>query len=78
MYGLEKKGKTPFEFDLEQEMRQDPAKAQHTLKTVEGRIQELKSLLRQGAAPEDFDNLGILLHGYTALQRILTRLMTKK
>ena len=78
MFGLEKKGKALFEFNLEQELKSNPSKGKELLKTVETRIQELKTTLRQGAGSEDFDKLGILLHGYAALQKVLTKIANKK
>jgi HPt (histidine-containing phosphotransfer) domain-containing protein len=78
MYGLEKKGRALFEFDLEKDLKGNPTKIREMLKTVEGRIQEIKNTLRQGAESEDFDKFGILLHGYAALQRVLTRIANKK
>lgn len=78
MFGLEKKGRALFEFDLEKELKGNPTKVKELLKTVEARIQEIKNTLRQGAASEDFDKLGILLHGYAALQKVLTKVANKK
>jgi hypothetical protein len=78
MFGLEKKPKELFEFDLEKELRQDHAKARAILKTVEEKIHEIKGILRQGAASEEFDNYGVLLHGFVSLQRVLTRIINKK
>jgi len=78
MYGLEKKGRALFEFDLEKELKTNPNKAKDLLKTVEGRIQEIKTILRQGAESEDFDKFGVLLHGYAALQKVLTKVANKK
>lgn len=78
MYGLEKKGKAPFEFDLEKDLKAHPTKIKELLKLCEERIQEVKNLLRQGAESSDYDNYGILLHGYAALQKVLTRLANKK
>ncbi len=78
MFGLDKKSKALFEFDLEKELKDDPSKAQKVLKDVEAKIQELKNLLRQGASSQDYDKYGALLHGYAALQRVLTRLSKKK
>ena len=78
MYGLEKKGKPLFEFDLEKDLKSDPSKAKELLHTVESRIQEVKKTLREGASSADFDNMGHLLNGYTALQRVLTRIVNKK
>jgi len=34
--------------------------------------------LRQGAGSEDFDKLGVLLHGYAALLKVLTKIANKK
>jgi hypothetical protein len=48
------------------------------IKTVEEKIQEIKGKLRQGSASAEFDNFGVLLHGYAALQRVLNRIATKK
>jgi len=78
MYGLEKKPKGPFEFDLEKDLKEDPAKAKQMLKVIEEKIQEIKGILRQGAESEDFDKYGILLHGYAALQKVLTKVISKK
>jgi uncharacterized protein YegL len=78
MYGLEKKGRALFEFDLEKDLKAHPSKAKDLLKKVESTIQEIKNTLRQGAASEDFDKLGILLHGYAALQKVLTKVANKK
>ncbi len=78
MFGLEKKGRALFEFDLEKDLKGNPAKVKELLKKVENRIQEIKNTLRQGAGSEDFDKLGILLHGYAALQKVLTKVANKK
>ena len=78
MFGLEKKGRPLFEFDLEKELKSNPAKIKELQKMIEGKIQEIKGALRQGTASTDFDNFGILLHGYAALQRVLTRIANKK
>jgi hypothetical protein len=78
MFGLEKKGRALFEFDLEKDLKSHPSKAKDLLKTIEGRIQEIKNILRQGTESDDFDKFGILLHGYAALQKVLTKLSIKK
>jgi hypothetical protein len=76
MYGLEKgkkdnKGK--FMFDLEVEIKQHPKRGQELLEKTEHRIQAIKKTLREGAKEGEFDKLGILLHGYTALQKVLKK-----
>ena len=78
MFGLEKKGKALFEFDLEKDLKSHPSKIKELLGQVESRIQDIKHKLRSGAGSEDFDQLGVLLHGYSALQRVLNRIAKKK
>jgi len=78
MFGLEKKPNEPFEFDLELDLHKDPVKAKALLKDVEERIGQLKNLLRQGAETDDFDEYGVLLHAYAALQRVLKRVLEKQ
>jgi len=73
MFGMEKK-KALFEFDLEMALKKDPQKKQALLKEIEGKVQELKNLLRDGTPTDEFDQYGVLLHGYSALQKILNRL----
>lgn len=78
MFGLEKKTKAPFEFALEEEIKSDPGKKKKLLEEAEASIQEIKSLLRQGTDPEHFDDYGVLLLGYGALQKVLGKVTTKK
>lgn len=78
MYGLEKKPKAVFEMDLEKDLKRDPHKVKELQKATEAKIQEIKALLREGSKGADFDNLGVLLHGYTALQKTLNKLANKK
>lgn len=78
MYGLEKKPRHVFEFDLEKDLKKDPNKVRELLKTTETKIQEIKTQLREGAKGPELDQLGVLLHGYTALQKVLNRLANKK
>jgi hypothetical protein len=78
MYGLEKKSKMVFEFDLEKDLKKDPTKVRELLKSTESKIHEIKTQLRQGSKGAELDNLGVLLHGYTALQKVLNKLTNKK
>ncbi|MBY0529682.1 MAG: DUF5398 domain-containing protein [Rhabdochlamydiaceae bacterium] len=78
MFGLEKKGKELFEFDLEKQFKDTPTKLRDTQKHVEEKTTAVKALLRQGANSSEFDQLGVLLHGYAALQKVLTRIAKKK
>jgi hypothetical protein len=78
MFGLEKEDKGIFQFELEKELRKNPSKVKELLKNTDGHIQEIKNLLRQGTGSEHFDKLGVLLNGYSALQKVLTKVANKK
>lgn len=78
MYGLEKEGKKGFEFDLEKDVKKNPQKVKEIIKSAESHVQELKGMLRTGSKGPEFDQLGTLLHGYTALQKVLGKLANKK
>lgn len=69
-----KKEPAKFMFDLELEMRDNPQMGKKLLEKAESRTQEIKKALREGVSEKDFDNLGVLLHGYTALQKVLKRI----
>ena len=73
MFGLEKKRGEKFAFDLEKEIREKPSRGKKILDKVEDRVQEIKKHLREGANEKDFDKLGILLHGYAALQKVIRK-----
>lgn len=74
MFGLEsgnkKKKSEEFIFDLEKDLKTDRAKIK---KDVEERILQVKNILRSGDNKEEFDQMGVLLHGYTSLLRVISR-----
>jgi hypothetical protein len=77
MYGLEDKDKGKrerFTFDLEKKIKKDPKIKKEMLEKAEKRVTELKKFLREGAKEKDFDQFGILLHGYTALQKMYKKI----
>lgn len=77
MYGLEKEkdqGKR-FAFDLEKEIKEHPKKGKELLHLAEQKIHEIKTHLREGASGKEFNHLDVLLHGYTALQKVLKRIV---
>jgi hypothetical protein len=78
MFGLKKEKKGLFEFDLEKELKNDPTKGREILKQVEEKIFRIKEVLRTGSASSHFDDFGLLLHGFVALQRVLNRIVNKK
>jgi hypothetical protein len=73
MFGLEKKPGEKFAFDLEKEIKERPIRGKEILEKVEKRIHDIKKNLREGADEKDFDQLGILLHGYAALQKVIRK-----
>lgn len=77
MFGLEedKKKKEKFAFDLEKQIKTDNSFAKSLTKKAEERIAEVKKLLREGANEKEFDRLGILLNGYTALQKVIKKIV---
>ncbi|KAF3362297.1 hypothetical protein PHSC3_001126 [Chlamydiales bacterium STE3] len=80
MFGLEnqkkKKKAEPFVFDLEKELM--TLKMHKEIKEkVESRIQSIKEVLRVGENKEEFDQMGVMLHGYTSLLKILSRFKPK-
>lgn len=79
MFGLEnqKKKKTEdFVFELEKELK-NGKKHQELKKRIEGQIQKIKEVLRSGESKEEFDQFGILLHGYTSLLKVMARFTAK-
>lgn len=80
MFGLEdKKKKKPeeFVFELEKDLK-NPQKHKEIKARVEARIQKIKDFLRSGENQEDFDRFGLLLHGYNALLKVMSRFTVKK
>jgi hypothetical protein len=80
MFGLEddSKGKKTedFVFDLEKEL-ESKAKHKSIIDLVENRIQKVKEILRTGDNKDEFDKFGALLHGYTALLKVTSRVNPK-
>ncbi|HRD55397.1 MAG TPA: DUF5398 family protein [Parachlamydiaceae bacterium] len=80
MFGLEnqkkKKKIEPFVFELEKELK-SAKKHQEIKKGVEAKLQKLKEFLRDGENKEEYDTLGNLLYGYTALLKVFSRFSAK-
>ncbi len=78
MFGLgkEKKAKV-FEFELEKELKDD-AIQKRLMQKAESRVLEIKGILRQGTEQENFERLGLLLHGYSALLKTLSNVNINK
>lgn len=74
MFGLEKNSYKPFEFDLEKELKKDKKKVEQTRKLADGKINQIKEILRKSEGESDFENLGVILHGFTALEKVLDKI----
>ena len=72
MFGLEKKKNKPFEFDLEKELKSNKKKKE-VLSICEERTKQLKEALREGQASENFDQCGIIMQGYAALEKVVKK-----
>ncbi len=77
MYGLEDKKKKLFVFDLENDLKKNPKNAKEVFDKIDASISEIKTSLRKGEKSADFENLGVVLQGYTALQKVLKRAIKK-
>lgn len=80
MFGLEnqkKKKIEPFVFDLEKALK-DPKQYREMKEKIENRIQKIKTILKSGENRDEFDKLGVLLHGYTSLLKVIARCLTAK
>lgn len=79
MFGLEKQKKKKaeeFVFDLETELKTFKMHQEYK-KRIEERIQNIREVLRKGENKEEFDKFGVLLHGYTSLLKVMSRLSPK-
>lgn len=74
MFGLEDYKKKAFQFDLELDLKKQPKKMKEILSKAQANMQEIKNCLKEGQKDkEDLDNLGVLLHGYSALEKVLNK-----
>ncbi len=80
MFGLEnqkKKSKSePFVFDLEKELS-SLKKHKEIKQKIESRMQAIKEILRSGENKEEFDKMGVLLHAYASLFKVISRFNPK-
>lgn len=77
MFGLEgdkkKNVQNEFTFDLEKDMS-NSKKQKEFKKSIEGKIANIKQILRSGENKEQFDQFGELLHGYASLLKVIGRI----
>jgi hypothetical protein len=73
MYGLEKSKDDKFDFDLEIDLKKNPKKQDEIFKKIEENISSIKNQLREGSDKKELDQLGVLLQGYQAMQKVLKK-----
>jgi len=79
MFDLTKQKKSAVEdwlFDIEIDFK-EPTKRKALKEQIDTRVQQLKTLLRQGEDKTLFDKTQTLLHGYLAMQKVLERSQQK-
>ena len=82
MFGLEgdKKGDKPnpkdFMFELESDL-EDLGKLKDMQAHILDKVQKIKGMLREGDSKEEYDRIGVLLHGYTSLLKVMKKMKTK-
>jgi hypothetical protein len=72
MYGLEKKGK--FDFDLEVEIKKKPKRREEIINEAKGKAAEIKKMIQSKEKPKNFEKLGILLNGYDAVVKVISKI----
>jgi hypothetical protein len=77
MYGLKNDKQNPekFTFDLQKEMKEKPTRGKEILDKAQVQIQDIKNQLAKGASEKEYDQLNVLLYGYTALQKVIKKAM---
>ena len=79
MFGLEdqkKKKAEDFVFELERDLK-NAKRHQELKRRIDSRIQRIKEVLRGGENKDEFDQFGVMLHGYTSLLKVIARFSAK-
>ncbi|MDN3507747.1 MAG: DUF5398 family protein [Simkaniaceae bacterium] len=73
MFGMESnnKPKNFFEFDLEKEIVENDSKRKSLLTEAKGNIEKLNAIMKENPDGESFEDLGVLLGGFTALEKVI-------
>jgi hypothetical protein len=72
MFGMGKeKSSNFFQFDLEKEITDDPNKKKSLLAEIQTKMSDLKTVMKDDLESEAFEEYGVLLQGYTALEKTI-------
>ncbi len=77
MFGLEEENRKVFEFDLEKTLKSSKAEKDKIQAAVQKNKTQLKNKMQKGADSDKFEDLGILLHGYVALEKVINKVTQK-
>lgn len=79
MYGMEEQAKkktttkaSSYTYEIEKEL-QDPQLKREIVGRCDGRINNLKLNLRSGVDSDSYEKANLLLQGYIALKRVITK-----
>ena len=61
-------------FDLEGSLKQNPAKKKEFVDEINGKMDSLKTILRNGENKKEFEQFAFLLQGYAAAIKVADRL----
>lgn len=78
MFGLDNKN-VDLSFEIEKELKgpNHVEKRTELKQLLNKRVEELKSLLREGEDKEEFEKTEILLHGYMSLLKVIEKIVKK-
>jgi hypothetical protein len=85
MFGLRKETETDkkgpqmeFLFDLEKELKTNPDHCKELVRGVQENCRFIKDYLGKGAPKDEFTKLSVILYGYVAFLKVLTRAVERK
>lgn len=84
MFGLgkgiekDKKGQPEFLFDLEKELKTNPDHCKEIVSGIQENSKFIKNYLAKGAPKEEFTKLSVILYGYVAFLKVLTRAVERR
>ncbi|MCH9633758.1 MAG: hypothetical protein S4CHLAM7_04910 [Chlamydiae bacterium] len=77
MFGMEKgkeESASKTIFEMETDLKKHPHKKKELLTEMHSQLEHLKGQLRKGSKHEEFENMGFVLHGYSALIKVIDRI----
>ena len=66
--------KKPLYFDLEVEMKKNPAKKKELMEKLNSQINKIKTQMRQGQNKDSFTTFNTILQGYMSALKVINRI----